>query len=630
MPSITTTSDYNAEHIPDINLPFKVEAGAGAGKTHWLIQHIKRILKESNRLNVGKIACISYTTVAAEEIAKRLNFSEQVECSTIHSFLYRNVVKPYFHFIAEDFSNIPQEQIKGHREHVPYLNKVLELILLPMDFEGKEHLIIDDEIAPLYFIKSRLINSVFPNLNWGFNEETNELELKLRVRIVRYENRAKGNPLIELPETSEYYLTYKHHFWSEGVLHHEDVLYFAYKIFLKKPELYKFIAAKFPYVFIDEFQDTISLQTHILKELSTAGATIGVIGDKTQSIYNFAGSKFSDFLEFTVPNIIHLEILDNWRSSESIIEFTNTLSHFNQSKRNDDEGDFPVTICVGGNHIENWERYANHERIGLDLEHCKPQYLVRSNDNAALLRNLLSNSPRPDGFWQRFSENVDSLQEFFLLIAKILTLTKQCKISEAVKTASLIFTTKEDTYQPPLQIEKQKTAIEKVFAVKLVQMLKTESGERNGYELYQGINQLLTNLIKNTSKEECPMIELEERERTFLQSIVALELANNARLVTEPFENDVVQTIHKVKGEEFEAVVICINSSTNRYRGTSGDMFLRNVVNANPNEDNQEEARVYYVAASRAKKHLVFSLEELSSEQEIIIQGQFPKIMVLR
>ncbi len=54
------TSD---SRIP-INTCFRVSAGPGAGKTHWLANHIQHILNSSDRLNrMSKIACISYTNV---------------------------------------------------------------------------------------------------------------------------------------------------------------------------------------------------------------------------------------------------------------------------------------------------------------------------------------------------------------------------------------------------------------------------------------------------------------------------------------------------------------------------------------------------------------------------------------
>ena len=100
---IITLRDSN-ETI-DIEHHFKVNAGPGAGKTTWLINHIRNVVQHSKRLGqVKKVACITYTNVAAEKILSNLSDAcEYVEIGTIHSFLYKHIVKPYVSFL-----NIPE------------------------------------------------------------------------------------------------------------------------------------------------------------------------------------------------------------------------------------------------------------------------------------------------------------------------------------------------------------------------------------------------------------------------------------------------------------------------------------------------------------------------------------------
>ena len=96
---------------------FKVCAGPGAGKTYWLINHIKNILCNSKRLQKNrKIACITYTNVAVKTINERLgSYSKQVEVSTIHSFLYFNLLKPYVYSIANEYG-LNFREIDGHQD----------------------------------------------------------------------------------------------------------------------------------------------------------------------------------------------------------------------------------------------------------------------------------------------------------------------------------------------------------------------------------------------------------------------------------------------------------------------------------------------------------------------------------
>ncbi|GGF74636.1 UvrD-helicase domain-containing protein [Wenyingzhuangia marina] len=66
---------------------FLLCGGAGSGKTHTLIELIQRINEENPK---AKIACITYTNVAADEISERAN-SFSLKASTIHDFLWDNI-----------------------------------------------------------------------------------------------------------------------------------------------------------------------------------------------------------------------------------------------------------------------------------------------------------------------------------------------------------------------------------------------------------------------------------------------------------------------------------------------------------------------------------------------------------
>ena len=64
-------------------------AGAGSGKTRSLVNAINRVRREYRRtllLQEQRIAVITYTNAACDEIKKRLEFDPLVEVSTIHSF----------------------------------------------------------------------------------------------------------------------------------------------------------------------------------------------------------------------------------------------------------------------------------------------------------------------------------------------------------------------------------------------------------------------------------------------------------------------------------------------------------------------------------------------------------------
>ncbi|MGW0868941.1 UvrD-helicase domain-containing protein [Streptomyces sp. NPDC002740] len=71
---------------------FKLEAGAGAGKTSSLIEALQSILADRDRYlprRDQRIACVTYTNVARDEIISRTDSSPFVFADTIHGFVWQ-------------------------------------------------------------------------------------------------------------------------------------------------------------------------------------------------------------------------------------------------------------------------------------------------------------------------------------------------------------------------------------------------------------------------------------------------------------------------------------------------------------------------------------------------------------
>ena len=110
--------------LTEINVPFKISAGPGAGKTTWLVNHVQNVLKNSDRLNkTKKVACITYTRIGADTVDKRVKKrigTNRLDIGTIHSFLYRNVIKPFSYLIEKDEDGnelFNVDELSGHIEN---------------------------------------------------------------------------------------------------------------------------------------------------------------------------------------------------------------------------------------------------------------------------------------------------------------------------------------------------------------------------------------------------------------------------------------------------------------------------------------------------------------------------------
>src|SRR5690606_17519985 len=289
MPIETITSDYL---LSDIDKHFKVSAGPGAGKTHWLVNHIRNVLHQSDKLfRTRKIACITYTNIAVDTILKRLGTSsEQVDVSTIHSFFYNNVVKPYASFISEEFGlNI--SELDGHDE----INISHGLLRLWTESTNQSYLI-NDRDSELAKQKRTKVLKALENLQWIIINDNIELKINPKKPYL-----GRITPTISIRNNS--LINFKRLCWEKGILSHDDILFFSYHLIHQFPFIADVLVAKFPYLFIDEFQDSNPIQVEIIKKIGTKNTVIGVIGDMAQSIYEFQGADCIQFQSFNLSNL---------------------------------------------------------------------------------------------------------------------------------------------------------------------------------------------------------------------------------------------------------------------------------------------------------------------------------------
>ena len=232
-------TSMTSEGLIPIDCHFKVKAGPGAGKTHWLINHVKNVLANSDRLGkCGKVACITYTNVGVDTISRRLGYnSKSVEVCTIHSFFYNHIVRPYLRFIAaEEGFNL--DLLKGGDDRFDFSFPTLKAI--------------KKETSQMYADDLFLKNAI-RNARWKLDSQHDVVcvtQCPMKACKDRYDKNKKRRSIYLKSET---YIAYKKQAWSQGIMHYDDVLYFAYRLVCRIPFITKVLASRFPYFFIDEF-----------------------------------------------------------------------------------------------------------------------------------------------------------------------------------------------------------------------------------------------------------------------------------------------------------------------------------------------------------------------------------------
>ena len=569
--------------IDDFNCHFRVFSGPGAGKTHWLINHIKNVAKKSTNLSsVRKIICITYTNVAANEIIERLDeYLDKVDVSTIHSFLYRYIVKPYLHIIVDE-RGVPLvdfARVDGHDEHYPNMRLIREWLELTNSWRylsGKM-----GECAN-YFKKLKWLQ----NAQGGWNLKT-----------IHFTSKPDYLPTTRLTE-------YKDLYWKRGIIDHEDVLYFAYRIFEEHPALRTFLALKFPYVYVDEFQDTNPIQTQIIKWLGEAGSYIGVIGDLEQSIYSFQGARPEDFRDFTLPDIRNYEILGNRRSTVKIVALLNKVRSDGliQTSTNGEEG------VVAEIHIGNLETILN----AINSNHKELAILARTNKEVDSIRRKHFLAGSANDVWENF-ETADLYRAMFIeAIIVSVELFRRRQFTESLKKLSKVIRIRRDGTSPkpfkPANISKISKIKFRGVAVSLINKIMDKYDNLLGNTLLN-----FYDFISNIIKESIEGLELTKITRgaphTFAQSTMLSDLFDSVKLSGN--ENRNIRTIHQAKGTEFDNVLVSLNHLDDNEAEKQLDILFGDVPCGTA-----EDKRILYVAMSRAKKNLFIATPKMAIDKK--------------
>jgi DNA helicase-2/ATP-dependent DNA helicase PcrA len=107
----------------------------------------------------------------------------------------------------------------------------------------------------------------------------------------------------------------------------EQILDYSYKLIAKKPSISKVLSKLFPYILVDEFQDTKEIQYHIISSIIKAGSgrlKTFIVGDPNQSIYESLGGFPMERKELEAlmnQNLNALSLSNNYRSSSKIIGY---------------------------------------------------------------------------------------------------------------------------------------------------------------------------------------------------------------------------------------------------------------------------------------------------------------------
>ncbi|MEO5347636.1 MAG: UvrD-helicase domain-containing protein [Magnetococcus sp. YQC-9] len=297
--------EYELESFLSLEKPtsFFLFAGAGSGKTKSLVNALKYLTKTYRgvlRLRGRQVAVITYTNAACDEITRRTEYDPLFVVRTIHSFAW--------------------SQIQGlHTDIRAWLKDNLQLEIANLQAEEA---------------KGRAGTKASVARKTQIDSKQHRLDLLTDIKVFTY------NPNSENRE--------------RNALNHSEVIKIFSTFLLKKPLMQRMFVERFPFLLIDESQDTSSALIDALFVVQKAHADrfcLGLIGDTMQRIYPDGKERIEDEIP---PSWKKPEKKLNHRCPRRIVRLINQIrssadDHKQESRDDRPEGwarlfVFPVSV----------------------------------------------------------------------------------------------------------------------------------------------------------------------------------------------------------------------------------------------------------------------------------------------
>lgn len=298
---------------------YNVSSGAGTGKTTVVAHRIANMIKNL-KIPSEQILAITYTNTAAEEMKKRI----ELICG------------------------------KGVNSH----------------------------ISTIHVFAKTIIDRYLPDgqsLMWGVTDlcqKALEVSTKLdrfnAMNVMRCIGEIEGGrrELSDFTEEiQEYYKKYTSFLKKIKRISFDGALNILNEL-LDDEKILNDVRNTYKYIVVDEFQDINRVQFEIIKKLTGEDGNLFVVGDMNQSIYGFNGSELEIMANFTehFPESEIIDVNENYRSGENIIEVANTLLENSEIKSE------PLNANkekLGGINVELGEYSQDlYEMVANSIEDC--------------------------------------------------------------------------------------------------------------------------------------------------------------------------------------------------------------------------------------------------------------------
>jgi DNA helicase-2/ATP-dependent DNA helicase PcrA len=601
--------------------PCIVLAGPGAGKTAVLTRRASKLVISG--VSPERILLLTFTRAASKEMlerAKLLNpLCEKIDGGTFHSIAAR-IVNQNSHL----FGRTKPFTILDVEDNHSIIKKISN------DVKGN----LNEENWPSPSIVQRII-SFSTNTRMSISDSTFSLAPTYTHLTGQFET------------IRDQYFDYK---INRGLLDYDDCLEY-FSALLNDDDLGPKLRTKWDYVMIDEYQDTNQLQLDIVYGLvGNNKNNVFIVGDPGQSIFSFRGSAPETMTgfknRFPKSRIINLE--NNYRSSPEIVDVVNSIDRrlgigFNRTLKSNQpsEDRLPQFIECGNSNSQASEiainilesKKSNNQLLDnvvivrsmayarpIEVEFTKrkiPYKIVGGLriDEAAHVKDLLSiarisTNPQHEPAWLRILTRIKKLgnkaaSDIVNLMSSSETMTDVISILENYSNKkSFDFGPLINSFKAldkPDLLPNQK--LDQVIAHMEPSWSEIKEWKDDWKDRKKDLESIVSIAVDH------PTVE------SFLSTVTldySVDSKNNTSAV---YQDDMVTitTVHGSKGLEWNRVHI--------------PSFVSGHIPSSYTQDMKEEMRILYVAASRAKKDLMFYKPLFSSNGSFSQESEFESLI---
>lgn len=382
----------------------------------------------------------------------------------------------------------------------------------------------------------------------------------------------------------------------DGVISHDDVIDIFCE-FLKNDLFAQLFIDSFTHIFIDEYQDTnkkilLELLGCLNKYKENKNVVLGLFGDAMQQIYSSDSTEI-DYKKFDIKIISKT---DNYRSCKEIINVNNVLrmdglkQEYKSSNINLDKIEFIYNL--------NRDIYLK-EYNDIDIEEYTRLFLTYKEIADELGFKNVSNI-FSDQYKQNVNDKLLKMEDDFIRVI--------------IETVIVYINNFNNNNYKDIILRYNN----KYFNKKDLEILKGKIQEiidRN-YNLKETIIKLEELNLLNIKKINNIVDSYKRRGKIdFINKLYDVKLDEFNVLYNQIYSKTKVQTLHGVKGDEFDKVIVNIKENQ-RWSQYNFDNFFKNGLEGKKSSINTH--KLLYVACTRAKKALIINYMATNKEEEHI------------